>query len=50
VDQRLGLVGVEGRRGDQVVVEAVEPVGQIVEERAFDVDQVGKMSPSRCAS
>ena len=42
VDERLGLVGVERRRGDEVVVEPVEPLGQVVEQRALDVDQVGE--------
>ena len=42
VDERLGLVGVEGRRRDEVVVEPLEPVGQVVEERALDLDQAGE--------
>ena len=38
MNERLGLVGVERRRGDEVVVEPVEPVGQVVEQRALDLD------------
>ena len=34
----LGLVGVERRRRDEVVVEAVEPLGQVVEQRALGLD------------
>ena len=42
VDERLGLVGVERRRRDEVVVEPVEPVGQVVEQRALDLDPAGE--------
>ena len=38
-DERLGLVGVERRRRDEVVVEAVEALGQVVEQRALGLDQ-----------
>jgi hypothetical protein len=38
VDERLGLIGVERRRRDEVVVEPVEPIGQVVEQRALDLD------------
>ena len=37
-DQDLGLVGVERGRGDQVVVEPLEPIGQVVEQRALGLD------------
>ena len=37
--QDLALVGVEGRRRDEVVVEPVEPLGHVVDERALDLDQ-----------
>ena len=40
VDERLRLVGMERRGRDEVVVEPVEPLGQVVEKRALDVDQV----------
>ena len=50
VDERLRLVGVEGRRGDEVVVEPVQPLGQLVEERALGLDQAGEPSPRRSAS
>ena len=36
--QDLALVGVERRRRDEVVVEAVEPLGQVVDERALGLD------------
>ena len=39
----LGLVGMEGRRGHDVVVEALEPLGQVVEERALGLDQPGEL-------
>ena len=42
VDERLGLVGVERRRRDEVVVEPLEPIGQVVEERPLDVDQLAE--------
>ena len=41
--QRLCLVGVERRRGHEVVVEALEPVGQVVEQRALGLDQPGEL-------
>ena len=34
----LRLVGVERRRRDEVVVEPFQPVGQVVEQRALDLD------------
>ena len=37
-DECLGLVGVEGRRGHEVVVEPIEALGQVVEQRALDLD------------
>ena len=43
-DERLGLVGVERRRRDEVVVEPVEPLGQLVEERALGLDQAGELA------
>ena len=48
--QHLALVGVERGRRDEVVVEAVEPVGQVVDERALGLDQPGKASTRRSAS
>ena len=48
--QDLGLVGVERRRRDQVVVEALEPLGQVVEERALGLDEPGNSSTRRSAS
>ena len=42
-DQGLGLVGMERRRRDEVVVEPVEPLGQVVEERAFGFDHAGEL-------
>ena len=41
--QDLGLVGVERRRRDQVVVEAVEALGQVVEQRALGLDEPGEL-------
>ena len=38
VDERLRLVGVERRRRDEVVVEPVEPLREVVEQRALDLD------------
>ena len=38
VDERLRLVGVERRRRDEVVVEPIEPLRQVVEERALHLD------------
>ena len=38
VDERLGLVGMERRRRDEVVVEPVQPVREVVEQRALDLD------------
>ena len=50
-DQGLRLVGVERRRRDEVVVEALEPLGQVVEERALGLDQRrGTSSTRRSAS
>ncbi len=40
--QRLRLVGVEGRRRDEVVVELVETLGQVVDERALSLDHAGE--------
>ena len=40
----LGLVGVEGRRGDEVVVELVESLGDLVEERALGLDLAGELA------
>ena len=37
--QHLGLVGMERRRGHDVVVEALEAVGQVVEQRPLGLDQ-----------
>ena len=37
-DQDLGLVGVERRRGHDVVVEALQPVWQVVEQGALGLD------------
>ena len=34
-DERLGLIGVERRRGDEVVVEPVQALGQLVEQRTL---------------
>ena len=48
--QHLGLVGMERRRRHEVVVEALEPLGQVVEERPLGLDQPGNSSPSRSAS
>ena len=48
--QDLALVGVERRRRDEVVVEPVEPLGHVVDERALRLDQPGKVSTSRSAS
>ena len=48
--QDLGLVGVERRRRHDVVVEPVEPLGQVVEERALGLDQPGNASTRRSAS
>ena len=42
-DERLGLVGVERGRRDEVVMEALEPVGQVVEQRALDVDRAAEL-------
>ena len=42
-DERLGLVGVECRRGHEVVVEAFQPVRQVVEQRAFDLDRAPEL-------
>ena len=41
-DEGLGLVGVERRRRHEVVVEALEALGQVVEERAFGLDETGE--------
>ena len=40
--QHLAFVGVERGRRDEVVVEAVEPVGQVVDERALGLDHLGE--------
>ncbi len=40
--EHLGLVGVERRRRDEVVVEAVEPFGQVVDQRALGLDHAGE--------
>ena len=42
-DQRLGLLAVERRGRDEVVVEPVEALGQVVEERAFGLDQAREL-------
>ena len=42
-DEGLGLIGVERRRGDEVVVEALEPFGQVVEQCAFDLDRPAEL-------
>ena len=41
-DERLGLVGVERRGRDEVVVEPLEALGDLVEQRALGLDQAGE--------
>ena len=49
-DECLGLVGVERRRRHEVVMESVQAFGQIVEQRALDLDDLGESAVSRSAS
>jgi hypothetical protein len=42
--QDLGFVGVERGRRHEVVMEPIEPVGEVVEERALDLDHAGEFA------
>ena len=42
-DEGLGLLAVERRRRHEVVVEAIEALGQVVEQRALGLDEPGEL-------